>query len=299
VKPQAIVRHAIFLLVLATVVTRGVQGQAAPAQAAAPAPEPAQEAPPPTQRSLENIPGLPQPSGKISVVGGTVRRIDLVHDQIILRVPGGRRDAKIAFDTRTVVLNSNHPGDFKLVRPGVAVSIDTMTDRDGLFAKTIRVNDAVSPRELRGQVVSYDASRQRITVRNELDSSQMQVSLAARTTFLQNGQESKTAPIRAGDLVRITLTDAQGPRNTADQIEILAEPGHFYTFAGSLLSIDLRTHTIAITNKDDATMHEISIDQVDAETVRKLQEGAEVEVNARFDGTRYSARTVKISAHPE
>ncbi len=232
-------------------------------------------------------------------MGGTVRRIDLVHDQIILQVPGKRKDAKIAFDTRTVVLKLNRPGDFKLVRPGAVVSIDTLTDQDGLFAKTIRVNDALSLREIRGQVTSYDASRQRITVRDELDRSPIQISLGARTTLIQNGQASKNAPIRAGDLVRITLTDDKGPRSTADQIEILAEPGDFYTFAGSLMSIDLRTHTIALTNKDDATVHEISIDQIDPEIVRKLQEGAEVEVNARFDGTRYTARDLKLTARPD
>jgi hypothetical protein len=233
----------------------------------------------------------PLPAGKVSVVGGAVQRVDSVHDMIVIRAFGGR-DMKVSFDTRTAIVQDNRPVRVSSLRPGTPVSIDTVVNGTTLFAKTIRVNSGTAGLEVRGQIVSYDPARSIATVRDDLSSSTMKITLSSQTTIKSTSENKAT--LREGELVHITLSTT-GQRDLAAQsIEILAEPGRSYTFNGVLTAVDLRARTASISSAGDAGTFEVTLDRLDRESARNLREGDAVRVDAQFDGKRYNARSVEI-----
>lgn len=266
-------------------------------QAATPPPQssaaPANKAHADDAANLLALPAVPK--GKVSVVGGTVNKVDLVHDQLVIRVFGGK-DLQLSVDPRSSVLQDNRPITLSQLRPGMSVSVDTLADGRVLFAKTVRVNTSSNPAEIRGQVTSYDSSRQIATVHDELYPSEVKVRLTPHTKFTKDGRAIEAKTLRTGDLVRVVLSNAQQSSDAADTIEIVAEPGNRFVFDGTLAAIDLRMHTMTILNKTDGAMHEVSIGPLDQETLRSLREGAEISVETQFDGTRYVARSLSVRA---
>ena len=237
----------------------------------------------------------PLPKGKVSVVGGTVNKVDLVHDQLVIRVFGGK-DLQLSVDPRSSLLQDNRPITLSQLRPGMSVSVDTLPDGRTLFAKTVRVNTSSNLAELRGQITSYDPAGQIAMVHDELYPSDVKVRVVPHTKFTKDGKAIETRALRTGDLVRVVMSNAPQASEAADSIEIVAEPGNRFVFDGTLAAIDLRMHTMTILNKTDGAMHEIAIGPLDQETLRSLREGSEVSVEAQFDGTRYVARSLSVRA---
>ena len=234
----------------------------------------------------------PIPSGKVSVVGGAVQRVDSVHDVLVIRVFGGH-EMRVSFDSRTTVVQDDRPVRVSTLRPGTAVSIDTVANGTTLFAKTIRVNNATTGLEVRGQIASFDAGRNVATVRDDFSSSTMKITLSPRTTI--KSMDGTSATLREGELVHITLSTTGKRDLMAQSIEILAEPGRSYTFNGVLTAVDLRSRTASISSPGDAGgTYEVALDRLDRDSARNLREGDAVRVDAQFDGKRYNARSVEI-----
>ena len=74
----------------------------------------------------------------------------------------------------------------------------------------------------------------------------------------------------------------------------MAAPGNTFAFEGKIVSLDLRTHILSIMNNTDETLRELTVDQIDAAALQQLHEGAEVSIQALFDGHAYEARTIKV-----
>jgi len=233
----------------------------------------------------------PLPAGKVSVVGGAVQHLDSVHDVLVIRVFGGR-DMKIAFDTRTSVVQNNRPIRISTLQPGTLVSIDTTPNGSALFAKTIRVNSGTAGLELRGQVVSYDASRSTVTVRDDLSLSTAKVTVSPQTKISSSG--ATRSALREGELVHVKLSTSGQRDLMAQSIEILAEPGRTYTLQGILTAVDLRSRTASISTAGDAGTYEVGLDRLDQASARNLREGTAVRVDAQFDGKRYNARSLQV-----
>lgn len=225
------------------------------------------------------------------MVGGAVQRVDSVHDVLVIRAFGGR-DLKVAFDTRTTVVQDNRPVRVSTLRPGTPVSIDTVASGTTIFAKTIRVNNSATVVEVRGQIVSFDAGRNVATVRDDLSSSTIKIALSPRTTI--KSRDGTRATLREGELVHIALSTTGQRDLTAQNIEILAEPGRSYTFNGVLTAVDLRSRTASISGPGDAGTYEVALDRLDHDSARNLREGDAVRVDAQFDGKRYNARSVEV-----
>ena len=277
------------MLLLCASLILGVALQApSPANAA---PEASTQAPAPAERPKGDFELPPLPPGKVSVVGGAVERVDSVRDVLLIRAFGGR-DLKIAFDTRTSVVQNNRPVRISTLQPGTPVSIDTMSNGPMLFAKTIRVNSGAAGLELRGQVVSYSAARNTLTVRNAMSMTTTKIAVSPKTPISSSGSARST--LREGELVHIKLsTTGQGDLK-AQTIDILAEPGHTYTFDGVLTALDLRARTASIASPGDAATYEVALDRLDQQSAQNLREGDTIRVDAEFDGKRYNARSVQV-----
>ena len=86
-------------------------------------------------------------------------------------------------------------------------------------------------------------------------------------------------------LVRVWFSPAQnaskhGADSTgsdmANRIEILAERGNSFAFEGRIVSVDLRSGVLALSNDSDQSVRELAIGSLDSSSRSLLREGADV-----------------------
>src|SRR5579871_6487161 len=88
----------------------------------------------PADALLPELPAMPH--GKTALVGGSLNRLDRVHDQLTVDVFGGQK-MKILFDERTHVYRDTDRASQRDLQPGQKIYIDTMLDGSKIFARNI------------------------------------------------------------------------------------------------------------------------------------------------------------------
>ena len=232
--------------------------------------------------------------GKVSLVRGVLKRLDPIHDQMLIHAFGGG-NLRIAFDARTQLLSENAHTHLFSIPAGSVVSVDTVIDGGKLFARSVRtgLSNAV---ELDGQVVRYDAAKSQLTLRDPMSPENVSLRITSSTTVISRGQPASPQTLSAGMLVRVQLSPA---RNAATNVEILAERGGSFTFEGRIVAVDLRSRVVAVSNNSDQSVHELAFRSLDDASLGLLREGADVSIEAEFDGARYNVRTVTpVSPNP-
>ena len=104
-----------------------------------------------------------------------------------------------------------------------------------------------------------------------------------------------SAPLQSmfpGTLVRVWFS----AKNVAKEVEILAEPGNSFTFEGRIIAVDLRSRILSLSNDSDQSLHELAFDSLDSGNFSLLREGADVTIQAEFDGNRYEVRSVALAS---
>lgn len=288
-----------------------VMAGCAQAQVAVPATSPAESsaAAPAASSATSNGPGAqpgavatiapdlssaPTLGGKVGLVRGVLKRLDPIHDQLWIQAFGGG-DIRIAFDGRTRLLPENAGAGLISIPPGSLVSIDTVIDQGKLFARSVRTG-ASQAVELNGQVVRYDAAKSQLTLRDPMSPQNISLRITPGTMVANRGQSVSAQALSPGMLVRVQFSPKQ---KAATNVEILAERGNSFTFEGRIVSVDLRSRVLALSNDSDQSIREVNIGSLDSAGMRLLREGANVSVQAEFDGDRYNVRTVAlVSANP-
>lgn len=227
--------------------------------------------------------------GKTSLVRGVLKRLDPIHDELLVHAFGGG-DLRIAFDPRTELIQENTRTQVTSIPPGSVISVDTVIDRGKLFARSVRLN-APTAGEVSGQVIRYDPGKSRLLLRDPASPEELALRVTSSTTVVKHDQHVSPDTLAPGMLVDVKFAAAQ---NTATNIEILAERGNTFTFAGKIVAVDLRTRLVSLSNTSDQTVRELAINSLDPTSLRLLREGAEVSVQAEFDGDRYIARAVTL-----
>jgi hypothetical protein len=266
----------------------------AQAQVAAPAASslPAQsDDPGPQPRTViaEGLSSAPTPGGKVGLVRGVLKRLDPIHDQLLIHVFGGG-DIRIAFDARTQLLPDNAGTRLISIPPGSVVSVDTVIDQGKLFARSVRAgsSDAV---ELNGQVVRYDTAKSQLILRDPMSPQNVSLRITPSTMVVNRGQPASPQALSPGMLVRVRFDPKQ---KAATNVEILAERGNSFAYEGRIVSVDLRSGVLALFNDSDQSVHELYIGLLDPAGISLLREGADVSLQAEFDGDRYNVRTVTL-----
>src|SRR5436853_6563214 len=103
--------------------------------------------------TLLDLPALPE--SKVTLIGGTVAKLDPVRDRMALR-PFGGGQMEIAFDMRTKIYRDGAVAGMRDLRPGHRAYVDTMLNGDQVFARTIRIDTRNTTGEARRQVVSHN-----------------------------------------------------------------------------------------------------------------------------------------------
>jgi len=237
---------------------------------------------------------LPLGKSQVSLIGGTVSRIDPIRDRMTLRAFGGR-DVTINFDARTCVMNGDTVAAMRDVKPGTRLYADTVWSDGHIFAKTVRLSTNVAQGETRGQVASYDSSRRILKVRDAISAHGFNVQVTTNTQIRSAGQSATTSALTSGALVSVRFRPGAEGTNLAEQIEVLAQPGGTFTFAGKILSIDMRNGYLTLIEPDSQNTFDVGLSSLPSDVRANLKEGADVTVNARFDGTSYQAQNVEMA----
>jgi hypothetical protein len=236
-----------------------------------------------------DLPALPK--GTVSLIGGTVARVDPIRDQLVVRAFGGR-DVTIDFDARTRVVREETTIPAREIHVGARIYADTILLNRRIFAKTIRVDAKPAVGEIRGQVTSYDPTNGILRVRDAVSRELFPLRVSSQTAIHRGDQPALASLLTDGTLVKIVLRASAERADTAQQIDILAHPGDLFTFAGKITFVDFRAGFIALADPRNADTHEVAVDSLSDAAKRELREGADVVIHAQFDGRKYEAQTI-------
>ena len=259
-----------------------------------------------SHQEARTVPELPpQPKGKTTLLGGKIRTIDHVRDRLVLDIFGGGH-MTVLFDERTQVFRAEEKGSLDDLKEGERAYLDTTLDGKDVFARNVRVVPTAPTGEGNGQIVDYDASRRELLVRDTLSPKPVKMHLAAGATITRGDQPATPADLQPGALV--TVEFAAGIEQKSDnhrsdnrqplvsQVSILASPGAMFSFSGRVSFLDLHRGLVVIVDPRDNRNYEVYVDANDRELASKIQEGADIMIEARFNGTHYEARSITLNS---
>jgi hypothetical protein len=238
----------------------------------------------------------PTPQGTSTVIGGFIRDIDPVMDEMTVKVFGGQA-MKVLFDARTQVFRDGKKTTIADLHANDRASVQTTRDGDNVYALSVHMLSQAPEGQTQGQVESYDPGTGELIVRDALSQNPITLLVRSDTPITRTGQATfasgsgGTADLAPGSLVSVTFTSNQG-QGVARQISILATPGSSFTFAGTISSLDLSSQILVVTDPRDGKSYTISFDSASLPATRNLHEGQKVMVRAHFDGSRYVANTI-------
>lgn len=240
------------------------------------------------------LPDLPPlPSHKVSLIGGTVQKLDRLRDQMTIQVFGGGK-MKILFDPRTRFYRDGVEASAADLRPGDRVSIDTMLDGSTIFARNIRLK-TVAAGESQGIVVSYRAGQGELLMRDALSPQPVKMRLTPQTRVTNHDQPVSANDIVAGTLIAVKFGSQKGGRDdVAREVAILALPNATFTFVGRITALDFRTGLLVLDSSTDGRTYEIYLAPSAIPANDTLRQSADVTVLTRFEGNRYMAQNVTV-----
>jgi len=291
----------VLLLSVLVVTTIGVN-----AQSTASNPEAAPESPadkPAVSKSADDYDPLldlpPLRPDKISLIGGTVTRLDRVQDQLVLQPFGDKKQLRLGFDVRTRFYRDGQQASQREINPGQRVYADTMLDGTRVFAKTIWINTVSPSGSSRGQVLEFESQIGIITVRDELSAEPLRFHVDQKTVVRQNSESRTIADLKPGSLVALSFGPDQQRSGNVREIEILAQPGSMFSFFGRVTYMDMSKKMIAVANEVDSKTYDIQLEALPGSSLRNLRQGSLVAVYAVFDGKHYVARNIEPAPSPQ
>jgi hypothetical protein len=235
------------------------------------------------------------PTGSISLIGGTIRRLDRVRDRITVQVFGGA-SAVLLFDPRTHVYRDGRVATLHDLQLGQRIYADTLLDGTQVFAKNIRIVSTSSMGQSNGQVVEHEPGSAELTVRDVLSPEPMRLRLDDKSVVTRDGQPVSAVELLPGTLVSVDFRPDGRGQGAVRTISILAVPGSVFSFAGRLAHLDLSQGLLVVVDPRDHQSYEIHCDASLLRAHPDVREGAQVTITATFNGSAYTVKT--ISAVP-
>jgi hypothetical protein len=276
--------------------------QAAPAAPqAAPGQAETQQVPVKPEDPSSDSPPLPPlpaaPSGKSTIMGGEIRRVDPVRDVLTLKV-FGQRPIKILFDERTQVYRDGKKIPLHDLHPADHASVQTLLDGTDVFAVSIHILSQSPEGDYQGRVLSYSATTTEMTVSSALSHQPLKLLVPAGTPVVREGQPAFTAgqqgmsDLVPGDLVTVKFEANKAGQGVASRIAILAMPGSEFVFIGNVSVLDTHAGVLVLVDPRDDKTYEVHFDSGSFPISKNLHLGDHITVTAKFDGTRYMASAI-------
>lgn len=239
----------------------------------------------------------PLPSGNSTVMGGVIRDVDPVRDEFKLKVFGGGHAVKMLFDARTQVYRDGKRVSLESLRSGDHASVETMLDRNSVFAARIHMLSRMPEGQCQGQIVDYNPSNGQLTISAILSRQPIKLTVPASATIKRVGQSNFTSErsgvndLVNGTLIAVSFRPGSDGRGVADRISILATPGSAFAFGGTVASLDASSGRVTILNSTDSNTYDVYVNPRELQD-NNLHEGQRVRVTARFEGNRYVANNI-------
>jgi hypothetical protein len=248
-----------------------------------------------------DLPGLPPPPrGKSTILGGQIRAVDTVRDELTLKT-FGERPLKILFDERTLVYLDGKKIPLRNLHPAEHASVQTLLDGTDVYALSIHMLSQSPGGEYQGRVLNYNSIANELTIGSVLFHNSIKLVVPPGTPIARVGQSAFTsANLGASDLIPGSLIsvkfapDNQG-HGVASQISILARPGSAFVFVGNVTVLDMHSGVLSILDPVDNKTYQISFDSASLPATRTLRPGNHIMVTADFDGARYVANAITIN----
>jgi cold shock CspA family protein len=246
-----------------------------------------------------DLPALPAPpKGKSTILGGSIRNVDPVRDQLTLKV-FGQKPLKILFDERTEVYRDGKRIRLQDMRPSEDhVSVQTLLDGTNIFAVSIHMLSQAPQGDYQGNVVSFNPETNVLTLTAPPPGQPLKLFVSGSTQYFRRGQASFAAvhsgvsDLATGSLVSVQFESDKQGRGVATQVTVLATPGSEFVFSGSLSFIDMHSGLFVVVDPRDDKSYQIHFDSSRLTGTQDLHPGDNVRVTAAFDGTRYVAREI-------
>jgi hypothetical protein len=245
--------------------------------------------------AVEDLPAAP--SGKSTIFGGEIQRVDPVRDELTLKAYG-QKPMKILFDERTLVYLDGKRVPLRTLGPEQHAAVETTLDGAQVFAVSIHALSQPPEGDYRGRVVSYNPGTGALTIASSASREAFTVQVARDASFQREGQASFVAAgsgpqdLRQGSLVSIEFASDQGGHGIASKISVLAVPGAAFAFSGNISSLDLHAGRMVLIDSQDQRSYEISFDAAHAPAGQELHLGEHVSIKAEYDGAHYVASRI-------
>ncbi len=237
----------------------------------------------------------PLPKGQVTLVGGTVAKVDQIRNRLVVEPFGGGEKLKVTFDERTHIFRDGTETTQLAIRKGDRVYVDTMLNGSRVFARNIRVQSQIGPADASGQVESFNPSAGVLTLRDQLSAEPVSFRVDSGTTVKRDGQPGALADVKSGSLVSLKFAAGGRARGVVKEIAVIAVPGTSFTFVGRVTHLDLRGATLAVQNQSDGKTYDITFDPGKTEGRADLVVGSHVTIIATFTGSGYKAESVTIN----
>ena len=237
----------------------------------------------------------PMPKGKTTLVGGQVRNIDQIRNQMDVD-PFGGGHIRVHFDERSHFFRDGVETTQLAIRKGDRVYVDTMLDNTRVFARNVRVNTGVAAANASGQITSFDPRSGSLTLRDQIAARPVTFMVDQNTALVaeKNSGVSEVTrnDLKPGALIAVKFAPS-GKRGVAQQISVLAVPGTVFTFVGRVTNLDIRG-ALSVDNQSDQRNYDIRFDPAQVQPNRSLAVGSNVVVKASFDGRTYQAQSIDV-----
>ncbi len=243
-------------------------------------------------RALPDLP--PQPKGATTLLGGRIHTVDRVRDRLVLDIFGGGH-MTVLFDERTHIFQGSTQASPDQLRNGERAYVDTTLDGKDIFARNIRVTPEAATGQGNGQIVDFDFAKGEFALRDTLSPDPVKMQLAAGAVIRRGDKTVTSADIEAGTLVSVVFVPGSERQPKVREVSILAAPGEVFGFSGRVSYLDLNRGLVVLIDPRDNRSYEVHVDASNRALTRDIQEGADISVEARFDGTRYEAQRVTVN----
>lgn len=239
----------------------------------------------------------PLPTGKSTILGGSIRSVDPVLDRFTLNIVG-EKPLRILFDERTQVFMDGKKMPLRDLRPAEHASVQTTLDGTSVFAISIHILSHLQQGAYTGEVASYNPSTGDLEMVSGMGGGQVRMRVPADTKFSRKGQGSFTsiaasaADLQKGSLVSIEFAPDGKGMATATEITLLATPGSQFVFSGNVISLDLHSGNMVLLDPRTNQSYQIEFAADRISALQNVHRGQQVRVTAEYNGAHYLAQQV-------
>jgi hypothetical protein len=236
----------------------------------------------------------PLPNGPVSLIGGTVRSVDHIRDHMTV-VPFGGKPIKMNFDERTHIYRDGVETTFMGINKGDRVYVDTQLDpaKQDVFARNVHVLSQMHAADAKGQILEVHGGT--LTLRDELSGQPVSFQIDSTTKVKEKKGAGSEADLVPGALVALQFASGQSNQRVLKEVSIIAKPGDIFRFFGHVTHLDLSRGVLAVRNLADDQTYDISFDPAVTPATSSLLVGAQVVVNASFNGHGYHATDISVT----